>query len=194
MAWNTYEDVSEFTRMPLEPDMETLKYWISRLEPIIRARRSEEIIIVFANRSGIEGDAVYAGTSAVIGIQEGEVNIYGVLGRSAKDMLVVDTDLAPWIKLVHEPDEHGVWDSPNGDSTQVIYDDLFQRADYYSKASSPVASIQSFSTGFSTLGKNPHAGASRSPSESPSPETTNPQHGSASRYRRKPKGGNSLRP
>jgi protein N-terminal amidase len=45
--------------------METLSYWLSRIEPLIRAETEGEIIVVFANRTGTEEEAVYAGTSAV---------------------------------------------------------------------------------------------------------------------------------
>lgn len=105
MAWMTREDTRLFSRTPNEPDMETLTYWVSRLEPLIRSENQEEIIVVFCNRSGIEGDVVYAGTSAVIGVKDGEVNVYGILGRGEKDLLVVDTDKSPCAKLVYRPDE-----------------------------------------------------------------------------------------
>ncbi|KAJ8131047.1 hypothetical protein O1611_g2578 [Lasiodiplodia mahajangana] len=105
MAWNTREDARMFSRMPNEPDMDTLTYWISRLEPLIRSENQEEIIIIFCNRCGIEDDAVYAGTSAVIGVKDGEVNVYGILGRGEKDLLVVDTEKPPCAKLVYRPDD-----------------------------------------------------------------------------------------
>lgn len=82
--------------------METLSYWLSRLEPLIRAEDEEEIIVVLANRTGVEDDAVYAGTSAVIGIQDGEVSVYGILGRGEKELLVVDTSLPPTAKIVSQ--------------------------------------------------------------------------------------------
>ncbi|KAK7413850.1 hypothetical protein QQX98_007267 [Neonectria punicea] len=104
MAWMTREDPRQFTRMPNEPDMETLTYWITRLEPIIRSDNSDEIIVVFCNRTGNEDDVLYAGTSAVVGIQAGEVNIYGILGRGEKGLLIVDTNHAPYAKLVCQPD------------------------------------------------------------------------------------------
>ncbi|KAL2278107.1 hypothetical protein FJTKL_14928 [Diaporthe vaccinii] len=113
MAWLTREECKDFTRMPNEPDMETLMYWIQRLEPVIRDESGEEIIVVFCNRTGMEGNAVYAGTSAVVGIKEGEVKVYGLLGRGVKELLVVDTDDAPFAKLVQReeavqpgPQEH----------------------------------------------------------------------------------------
>lgn len=103
MAWLTREEPRQFSRMPQEPDMDTLTYWVTRLEPVIRAD-GEEIIFVFCNRTGIEGDAVYAGTSAVVGIKDGEVHVYGLLGRGDKELLIVDTDKPPFAKLVYRPE------------------------------------------------------------------------------------------
>ncbi|KAI9049210.1 hypothetical protein LZ554_007057 [Drepanopeziza brunnea f. sp. 'monogermtubi'] len=100
MAWNTREDAGTFSRSPREPDMQTLAYWVGRLEPLIRAETKGEIIIIFANRCGTEDEAVYAGTSAVIGIDDGEVKVYGLLGRGEKKLLVVDTDEEPQAKAV----------------------------------------------------------------------------------------------
>jgi protein N-terminal amidase len=104
MAWMTREDPRRFSRMPNEPDMETLTYWVTRLEPAIRSDNQEEIIVVFCNRTGIEDEATYAGTSAVIGIQDGEVRVYGLLGRGEKELLIVDTNEAPYAKLIYRPD------------------------------------------------------------------------------------------
>lgn len=103
MAWSTHEDARMFSRMPAEPDMDTLTYWVQRLEPLIRAENDEETIVVFCNRTGKEGNLVYAGTSAVLSIKQGEVAVYGILGRGVKDLLVVDTDVAPFAKLIHRP-------------------------------------------------------------------------------------------
>jgi len=83
--------------------MDTLAYWLSRLEPVIRAEAVGEIIVVLANRCGVEEEAVYAGTSAVLGINGGEVKVYGILGRGEKELLVVDTSKKPQAKLVSEP-------------------------------------------------------------------------------------------
>jgi protein N-terminal amidase len=103
MAWLTREDARSYSRCPKEPDMETLSYWLARMEPLIRAETEGEIICVFANRSGTEDEAVYAGTSAVLGIHSGEVKVYGILGRGEKELLVVDTSKRPQAKLVSEP-------------------------------------------------------------------------------------------
>ncbi|EFQ27946.1 carbon-nitrogen hydrolase [Colletotrichum graminicola M1.001] len=104
MAWMTREDGRLFSRMPNEPDMDTLTYWVTRLEPLIRSDNQEEIIVVFCNRTGNEDEAVYAGTSAVVGIQDGEVKIYGLLGRGEKELLVIDTNNPPYGKLVYRPE------------------------------------------------------------------------------------------
>lgn len=103
MAWLTREDPRAYSRAPKEPDMDTLSYWLSRLEPIIRAETIGEIVVVLANRTGMEGDATYAGTSAVLGIQDGEVKVYGILGRGERDLLIVDTGKKPQARLVSEP-------------------------------------------------------------------------------------------
>ena len=99
MAWQTHRDPKLFSRTPKEPDLETLVYWVQRLEPLIRAETEEEIIVVFCNRTGFEGDATYTGTSAVIGIKKGQVFVYGVLGRQEQGLLLVDTSLPPKSKL-----------------------------------------------------------------------------------------------
>ncbi|UKZ74122.1 hypothetical protein TrVFT333_001781 [Trichoderma virens FT-333] len=104
MAWMTGEDRLHFTQMPNEPDISTLTYWVTRLDPIIRSNNEDEIIVVFCNRTGIEDEVTYAGTSAVIGIQEGEVKVYGLLGRGEKELLVVDTSNSPYAKMVCRPD------------------------------------------------------------------------------------------
>ncbi|KAH6854299.1 carbon-nitrogen hydrolase [Chaetomium sp. MPI-CAGE-AT-0009] len=99
MAWQTHQDPGLFGANPAEPDIETLVYWVQRLEPLIHADKEEEVIVVFCNRTGSETEATYTGTSAVIGIKRGEVFVYGVLGRGVDDLLIVDTDHPPMSKL-----------------------------------------------------------------------------------------------
>ena len=91
MAWLTHEGADSFRQRLEEPDMETLSYWLTRLQPIRKARDLDEIIIIFANLTGVEDEAVYAGTSAVIGIKGEEITLYGLLGRGEEELLVVDT-------------------------------------------------------------------------------------------------------
>ena len=84
--------------------METLTYWVQRLEPVISAEFDKEIIVVFCNRCGQEGDALYAGTSAIIGIKGGEVNVYALAGRGTKEFLMADTSNPPFAKLIQSTD------------------------------------------------------------------------------------------
>ncbi|CAI4210947.1 unnamed protein product [Parascedosporium putredinis] len=104
LAWPTSQDAHLFRRAPQEPDMETLMYWMTRLGPIIHRETDQETIVVFANRTGVDDKITYAGTSAVLGIRDGEVNVYGILGRSDKEVLIVDTNQEPLGKLVYRQD------------------------------------------------------------------------------------------
>jgi hypothetical protein len=103
MAWMAREEGRVFSRMPNKPDMDSLTYWISRFEPIIKSESNQETIVVFANRTGVENDSIYAGSSAVVGIKNGEVNIYGILGRGDKELLIVDTGEKPQAKMIYRP-------------------------------------------------------------------------------------------
>lgn len=96
---------------------ETLTYWVQRMEPIIRAENEEEIVFVFCNRCGIEGDTVYAGTSTVISIKQGECRVHGLLPRGRESLLVVDTDIPPLGKLISRADADAESDSPPEDSS-----------------------------------------------------------------------------
>lgn len=106
MSWLTRKEPRDFSRTLGEPDMETLTYWVQRLEPLVRAELEREVIVVFCNRSGQEEEALYAGTCAVIGIKEGEVSVYGLAGRGTKEFLFVDTSLPPFAKLVQNEDDN----------------------------------------------------------------------------------------
>ncbi|KAL1839576.1 hypothetical protein VTJ49DRAFT_1397 [Mycothermus thermophilus] len=126
-AWLTNDEQTAFLARREMPDMSTLAYWAARLEPVIQAGSSEETIVIIANRSGTEDNATYAGTSAVLGIRDGEVAVYGLLGRGEEGLLVIDTDMPPLGKLVREPSSRrnnsspaeggsGADSSPAGDS------------------------------------------------------------------------------
>lgn len=95
MAWLTHAAAEDFLGEPDEPDLDTLSYWVQRLEPLLRQKtgggEEEEVMVVFANRCGIEGQVLYAGTSAVVGVRGGTVSVYGILGRGTEKLLVVDT-------------------------------------------------------------------------------------------------------
>jgi protein N-terminal amidase len=100
MAWVVQQGCSSGEL--LEPDIDTLTNWVARLWPLIRAQGEREVIVVLANRCGTEAEAIYAGTSCVLGIKDGEVMLYGILGRGEEKLLVVDTTQPPQSKLVTE--------------------------------------------------------------------------------------------
>jgi len=92
MAWLTNQPPSTLVTHPLEPDADTLAYWIQRLQPVIDrgSAGDKEVIFIAANRTGSEDKAHYAGTSTVVGITKGNIKLYGCLGRGVEDLLVVD--------------------------------------------------------------------------------------------------------
>lgn len=114
MAWLTNDEQQEFLSTLQDPDTMSLLYWVSRFEPLIRARSNQEVIVVFANRCGTEGETTYVGTSAVIGIQSGEIHVYGIMGRGETGLLVVDTDSEPYAKLAYQPLQPVVRSDNNG--------------------------------------------------------------------------------
>ncbi|KAK8009183.1 hypothetical protein PG991_011734 [Apiospora marii] len=88
--------LSSFGSEPNEPDWETVNRWMKGLVPLIQRNTQHETIFVFANCSGIEnGSTIYTGTSAILGIQRGEVRVYGILSRTDRELLVVDTRDGP---------------------------------------------------------------------------------------------------
>lgn len=104
-AWLTRMSTAELQGQAKLPDLDTVGYWLERLRPLMGPSGSdEEIIVVFANRVGDEGEAPligpvrYAGSSMVLGISQGndgvdgEVRIWDMLGRAEKGVLVVDTN------------------------------------------------------------------------------------------------------
>ncbi|RAL58062.1 hypothetical protein DID88_009670 [Monilinia fructigena] len=105
MAWRTREDVRSYSRQPKEPIWIPLPIGWQDLSQLFEPNKRARSIVVFANRTGVEDDAVYTGTSAVLGICGGEVKVYGLLGRGDKELLVVDTSVRPKAKLVADPDQ-----------------------------------------------------------------------------------------
>lgn len=75
MAWLTNKEPSYLSSAPKEPDMNTLRYWLKRLQPLVKDM-GKEVIIVVANKCGEEGpDARYAGTSWIgrVGLGKAEI-------------------------------------------------------------------------------------------------------------------------
>jgi hypothetical protein len=166
--------------------METLAYWLARLEPIIRAESVGEVIVVMANRCGTEEEAVYAGTSAVLGITEGEVKVYGILGRGEKELLVVDTSKRPQAKLISEPNSAASTatastgmsnDTEVSASTDCTSPDLEENYQDFEGGFSPISPIDAkhsqsyFDSKSYPVGDQPlQSSAARVPVRSPTPQ------------------------
>ncbi|WPH00800.1 carbon-nitrogen hydrolase [Acrodontium crateriforme] len=101
MAWLTRLQAEDLDVEPEKPDMETVAYWLERFWPYIERAPDEEVVVVFANRCGVEGNDVgareedhvqlepvngetlksgnrvcYAGSSCVMRFQGGDVRMF----------------------------------------------------------------------------------------------------------------------
>jgi protein N-terminal amidase len=89
MAWMTTFTAEELAELPLQPDKSQFGYWMDRLAPL--REHPGPIYVVFANRCGHEGGAVYAGTSSVVCFRNGgDVFIHDMLGKMEETCMVVD--------------------------------------------------------------------------------------------------------
>ncbi|KAL1637283.1 hypothetical protein SLS58_009374 [Diplodia intermedia] len=97
MAWLTRLTPDELMLQRADSDNETLAYWLERFYPLINDGCADRppVVLVIANRCGVEAGAVYAGTSTIMKIERGEVRIYDILGRAEESLLVVDLDQLP---------------------------------------------------------------------------------------------------
>ncbi|KAF2092618.1 carbon-nitrogen hydrolase [Rhizodiscina lignyota] len=89
MAWLTNLSPDELALDPNKPDMNTFAYWMDRFWPVNRGM--EEVTMIFANRCGVEDNARYAGSSTVVRVRQGDIRVFGQLGKAEEGVLVVDT-------------------------------------------------------------------------------------------------------
>lgn len=94
MAWSSFKLTSEEIQdRALEPDLETLSYWVTRFTPLRDdGGTSSSVILVMANRCGSEHETVYAGTSTVMRMTGEQVELWDVLGKGEERCLVVNTE------------------------------------------------------------------------------------------------------
>lgn len=104
MAWLTHLAVEDLTEQTMVPDTHTVGYWAERMRPLMDSTTgaNEEVIIVCANRVGLEGtcprigDVKYAGSSCVFSMRKGQdVRIWDIFGRAQEGVLLVDTTRQP---------------------------------------------------------------------------------------------------
>jgi hypothetical protein len=101
MSW--YTDKKNVSKSDsASPDLDTLSKWLTILEPVIRDETTGEIICVFANQVGTEGEIAYTGTSAVFGVYRSDVNFYGILGHGNEELLIVDTKQPARRRIIRE--------------------------------------------------------------------------------------------
>nr|OQO17424.1 hypothetical protein B0A51_16122 [Rachicladosporium sp. CCFEE 5018] len=137
MAWLTHVPIEEMLAKPKDQEPGTIGYWVERFGPVIEATRTgKDVIVVFANRIGVEknevdslttklgqvvplGDSVcYAGSSCVMRFTEEGVIIYDMLGGAEEGLLVVDTDEPPKYRMALRPRPEDVNDA------EQTFDDL----------------------------------------------------------------------
>ena len=131
-AWLTRLSALELLEDAETPDMDTLAYWIERMRPLIEVSGSEEeVIVVFANRTGDEGIAPrigevrYAGTSTVMGMKKSDadgnnrVQIWDILGRAQDGLLIVDT---------MKPAKYGIQRQTSIPAPDLVKEELERRA------------------------------------------------------------------
>lgn len=90
MAWLSLLTSEEIQANPKEPDVATMSYWVERFQPLIQKAKTP-VILILANRCGIERDVCYAGSSTVMKIDETGVALFDKLGKFEEKCLVVDT-------------------------------------------------------------------------------------------------------
>ncbi|THX90653.1 carbon-nitrogen hydrolase [Aureobasidium pullulans] len=115
MAWLTRLLPQQLQETAMQPDLETLSYWLERFMPVVQSQREGGTVVVMANRCGTEPGAVagvsqgvddegqevvgYAGTSCVLMVDQGEVKIFDILGKAEERLLKIDTTEPPQFAL-----------------------------------------------------------------------------------------------
>ncbi|OLL26955.1 Protein N-terminal amidase [Neolecta irregularis DAH-3] len=86
-AWLAPEDMPDD---PKVPSMSTISYWAERLRPVWNRSTGNDLIFVSCNRIGEEDDCRYAGSSCVLRIKPGHIELLGKLGSAEEAVLTVD--------------------------------------------------------------------------------------------------------
>ncbi|KAL1304473.1 hypothetical protein AAFC00_003464 [Neodothiora populina] len=141
MAWLTRMTPEDMADSAGIPDLDTLAYWIERFSPVVKTglntgsgaamaegeetedagetrQESEGVVLVMANRCGMEpgnvqgvsqgvdgrGEDVvsYAGSSCVILVKNGNISIFDILGKAEERLLIVDTEEQPKFALARK--------------------------------------------------------------------------------------------
>ncbi|KAF2181763.1 N-terminal asparagine amidohydrolase-like protein [Zopfia rhizophila CBS 207.26] len=96
MAWLCTLSPEELAQNPTQADFATVAYWVERFQPFIEtAKEKGPVMIVLANRCGMEKTVCYAGSSTVIRIDASGVSLYETLGKAEEKCLIVDLNERP---------------------------------------------------------------------------------------------------
>lgn len=89
------------------PDKRTARYWILRFNPLyMKPHTTDSKLLIICNRSGIEGDSMYAGSSSIIRFNGGtarenpitkslyvDFDLFGTMGQGNEGVLIRDVEL-----------------------------------------------------------------------------------------------------
>ena len=103
MAWLVHAEPEdwavEMAERGEEIEISTLTYWVERFKVVAERMEGEPVIVVCANRTGIEGLACYAGSSVVMRLGRGDVEIMGYVGKGEERVLLVDLEAGAKYRL-----------------------------------------------------------------------------------------------
>lgn len=121
-AWLTRLSPAELLDSSGDEDIDTISYWINRFTPLVENESgTEEIVVVFANRCGLEPGTIvsadlvpptlfngqpvvgYAGSSCAMRFANGTIDIWDMLGRAEETVLLIDTEAPPRYSVKRSP-------------------------------------------------------------------------------------------
>ncbi|KAF2474235.1 N-terminal asparagine amidohydrolase-like protein [Lindgomyces ingoldianus] len=96
MAWLCHLTPEELMQNPTQADFATVAYWVERFQPFVeKSRDGQPVVVVLANRCGMEKEVCYAGSTTILKIDAGGVSLYETLGKLEEKCLVVDLNERP---------------------------------------------------------------------------------------------------
>ncbi|KAG7697056.1 hypothetical protein KL930_002494 [Ogataea haglerorum] len=81
-----------------KPDKRTAQYWLIRFQPLL-FNKHEKMVLAVCNRSGVEGDLMYAGSSSIFRFngnvyEDGvDLEVFGTLGQGVEGVLLRDVEV-----------------------------------------------------------------------------------------------------
>ena len=90
MAWLSTLGEDAIKKNPGNVDLDTLIYWVRRLEPVMDQEHAEETVVVTCNRVGVERGSVFAGSSVILAFKDGGVRVIAKAGAGTEELLVAE--------------------------------------------------------------------------------------------------------